>query len=294
LEKLKGVLGIELYEKRRFGTELSDRGKIYGFGGLIHGDEELSKYGINENEIREKMKLKKEDNFVILVGKNNEKMNFAFNEIFNRAYLKKVPGETRKAIVNCGSQFMRHISTGARMYPETDIPPIKVTKKLIKESEKYEPRDPEKVLIELEKETNKDLAIQLLKSKHLIDYKNAIEKNVDAKIAAVTFVNTLKNISRDKINVDNITGEEIIEILVKYKDKKITKKGIEEIIRIKCLNPKLLIENIIKENKLEKFSDKEIEKIIKEEEYDMKKIMMKYSNNVEASEIMELIKNMKK
>lgn len=293
LPGLKGILGIELYENRRYGTELSDRGKVYGFGGLIHGDEQLDKYGLNESEIRKELKLKENDNFVILIGKNDEKMNFAFNEIFNRAYLKVVPGETRKAIVNGGSQFMRQISTGARMYPETDVPPIRVTKELIKESKKYEPRDPEEVLIELEKETNKDLAPQLLKSKHLMDYRTAISEGVEPVVAAVTFVNTLKNVSRDKINIDNIEGEEIVEILVKYSQGKITKKGIEEIIRIKCQNEKMNVEEIIKKNKLEKLNKKEIEKIIKEEEFDVKKIMMKYANNVEASEVMELIKKVK-
>ncbi len=289
---LKGILGIELYENRRYGTELSDRGKVYGFGGLIHGDEQLDKYGINESEIKEKMKLENKDNFVILVGKNDEKMNFAFNEIFNRAYLIEVPGETRKAIVNGGSQFMRVISSGARMYPETDVLPIKITKELIKESKKYEPRDPEIVLKELEKETNKDLAPQLLKSKYLMDYRNAVEGGVEPVIAAVTFVNTLKNISRDKINIENIEGNEIVEILIKYNEGKITKKGIEEIIRIKC-QEKMSVEEIIKKNKFEKLNKKEIEKIIKEEEFDVKKIMMKYANNVEASEVLELIKKVK-
>ena len=290
LPGLKGILGIELYENRRYGTELSDRGKIYGFGGLIHGDEQLEKYGLNESEIRKELKLENDDNFVILIGKNDEKMNFAFNDIFERAYLKEVPGETRKAIINGGSQFMRQISTGARMYPETDVPQIKINKELIKESKKYEPRDPEEVLIELERETNKDLAPQLLKSKYLMDYRTAVDEGVEPIVAAVTFVNTLKNISRDKINIENITGEEIVEILIKYKNEEITKKGIEEIIRIKCNNQKQEINEIIKKNKLEKLNKKEIEKIIKEEEFDVKKIMMKYANNVEASEVLELIK----
>lgn len=290
LPGLDGILGIELYENRRYGTEISDYAKVYGFGGIIHGDEDLEKYSINKSEIKQKLNLSEGDNFVILIGDKGERMNLAFKSMFERAYLKHVPGETRKAIINGGSQFMRVKGGMNKLYLDEDVSPIKITKEMLEESGKYYPRNPEDVLKELEEETNKDLGIQLLKSKYLMDYRSAVSEGVNPVIAAVTFVNTIKNVSRDKINVDNITGDEIIEILIKYKNEGITKKGIEEIIRRKCNTPKLSINEIIEKYNYKKMGREEIIKIISEEGKDVRKIMGKYAHNIEASELIEIIK----
>ncbi len=59
MPKFKGLLGTEVGEGRRFGTELSDYAKMNaGVAGIMHSDEDLSKYGISEKEAREaEMKL---------------------------------------------------------------------------------------------------------------------------------------------------------------------------------------------------------------------------------------------
>jgi len=52
-----GILGVEIQPGKRYGTELADYAKTAGLKGIIHSDEDLSKYGINQEEITKNTKL---------------------------------------------------------------------------------------------------------------------------------------------------------------------------------------------------------------------------------------------
>jgi glutamyl-tRNA(Gln) amidotransferase subunit E len=257
---------------------------------MIHGDEDFEKYGVDKNAVEKELKAGLRSSYAILIGDFDEKMRLAFQSVVERAYMKKIPSETRKPLKNGESQFMRPMPTGARMYPETDVEPIIVTEDLIRESEKYAPRNPEDVLRELEGQTNKDLAPQLLRSPHLGAYQKAVGMGVDAKVAAVTFVSSLKTISREGIPVDRVDEGQVIEVLQQYAQNKITKKAIEEVIRELCKNPKGEIGAVIKGKGLEKITGAALKKIIEEEGGDAQKILAKYRLRIEAEELLPLIK----
>ncbi|MEM2963014.1 MAG: Glu-tRNA(Gln) amidotransferase subunit GatE, partial [Candidatus Anstonellales archaeon] len=55
LPKHKGILGFELCPGIRYGTELSFYAKTAGVGGILHSDEDLSRYSISNEEL-EKLK----------------------------------------------------------------------------------------------------------------------------------------------------------------------------------------------------------------------------------------------
>ncbi len=278
LRGLKGILGIELYENRRYGSELSDYAKVYGFGGLIHGDENLEKYGLNREEIENRLGVDKQDNYVILIG-DEKRMDLAFRDIFNRAYLREVPKETRRVTKDGATAYMRPMATGARMYPETDVESIKVSRELIEASRVFRPRDPKEVLNELEKELNKDLASQLIKSKHLFLYYK-LKKEIPAKVVAVTLTNSLKTLSREGVSPSEDKIEDTLKL---YAEGKITKKAVEEVLRLSVKENKDPIE-IVREHNLERISGEELEKLVKELG-DPKKVIAKYRLRVEAEEL---------
>ncbi|GAG29449.1 unnamed protein product, partial [marine sediment metagenome] len=72
----KDLFGKELMEDYRFGTEVSNKVKlISGLKGIIHSDEDLSKYNLtNEdvNKIKEKLDTKENDCFVLVLGSKKE------------------------------------------------------------------------------------------------------------------------------------------------------------------------------------------------------------------------------
>lgn len=141
-----GLLGRELFPGYRLGTELAGYAKAFGFGGLIHSDEEMKKYGFSERGVtaaRKRLGAKKGDSFLLLLGEKGR-----IEELFAFLLLPRierlihgVPNEVRKPNPDGTTVFSRPMPGAARMYPETDIPRVAVdaskvvAPKLLKEQE---------------------------------------------------------------------------------------------------------------------------------------------------------------
>ena len=129
ITEVTGLLGTELFEDFRVGTELSGYAKAWGFGGLIHTDEDASKYGLSSwDEVRKLAKATKKDTVVILIGDAN-RAEYAINHpIKDRIqYLAQgVPSCVRKANADATTTYLRPMPGSARMYPETDVYPLDI------------------------------------------------------------------------------------------------------------------------------------------------------------------------
>ncbi|MEM0250195.1 MAG: Glu-tRNA(Gln) amidotransferase subunit GatE, partial [Desulfurococcaceae archaeon] len=148
LPGFKGLLGKEIQPGRRFGTELSDYAKVWsGVGGIIHTDE-LPGYGIGMDEV---VKLYSETggdperDAIVIVADARSRAERALLSVAERASyaLIGVPEETRAANPDGTTRYMRPRPGAARMYPETDIPPIIITQELLKNAEAYVPEHPD-------------------------------------------------------------------------------------------------------------------------------------------------------
>ncbi len=132
LQGFKGILGTEIQPNKRVGTEISGyvKAKTKALG-LLHSDE-LPNYGIGQNvvdEIKEKLKMQKEDAFIIIV-EDKKTVETAIKVAFERAMelFEGVPKETRNPLPDGTTEYSRPLPGAARMYPETDIPPIEINK----------------------------------------------------------------------------------------------------------------------------------------------------------------------
>jgi len=124
----KGILGYEVNPGRRFGTELSDRIKTLGLNGLIHTDENLEKYGLQDVvlHIYHTLGLAESDGIIFILG-SEEKCKLAFRKIDETlSYFIKngLSKEVRNAKDDGTSTFLRPMPGSSRMYPETDVPTI--------------------------------------------------------------------------------------------------------------------------------------------------------------------------
>ncbi len=129
------VFGIEVQPGRRVGSELSSYAKAKTkVKGLFHSDE-LPKYGIDQsivNEIRAKLKMDKNDGFVIIIEREDtakEALKVVFDRII--ALYEGIPKETRNPLEDGTTEYARPLPGAARMYPETDIMPLSLTKDMI-------------------------------------------------------------------------------------------------------------------------------------------------------------------
>ncbi|ARM76561.1 Glu-tRNA(Gln) amidotransferase subunit GatE [Acidianus manzaensis] len=267
--KFKGIFGIELMPDRRFGTEVSDYIKVFaGLGGLFHSDE-LPNYGITKEEIekvKNELNVKEEDGFIIIVGKK-EKLELAINAIKDRLLqaLEGVPKETRAANEDGTTRFLRPQPGSARMYPETDIPPIRITNSILEKAKKIIPPTPEEKMKELLKlGLNEELAKQVLVSPRLDTFDYFVSKyspKIPPTVIATTLENTIKYVKSEGGNPDLITEEVLDTTFNAIYNGEISKDSIAEILLHYSKNGGD-IKSIIAQ--YQKLSDSELEKIIKE------------------------------
>ena len=129
-----GLVGRELQPDRRLGTEMSDRAKRAGVGGIFHTDE-LPAYGVTADEVaaaRKELGATDADAVVMVTGPL-DRAEKAMAAVQVRATEAKscVPEETRRALPDGCSEYMRPLPGSARMYPETDVPSVAITEDMI-------------------------------------------------------------------------------------------------------------------------------------------------------------------
>jgi len=283
LPKFAGLLKLEISPNTWLGKEMADRARFWGrVGGIFHTDE-LPAYGISTNEVeklRSVVKAEKKD-AVVFVADIKENAVDALKAVVERAKeaLRGVPEETRAANPDGTTRYMRPRPGAARMYPETDVPPIRISQEYIRELKAKLPELPEQKLKRLMKEygLNEKLANQVLDS----DYCELFEEIVKvAKVAptlvATTLTETLKALKRDGIEVWKVSDEKLMEIFKLVGDEKVAKEAISEIITWLSKNEEETVEKAVQSLGLAMLSDEEIEHIVRETaEKNMKLIKMR-------------------
>ena len=118
----------------RLGREFAGAAKLAGVAGVYHSDE-LPAYGIEKEFVDATIEaLNGVDAFVLCLAPRWQ-AELALESVLNRAKLafERIPQEARNVVIRKGSPEdgtttpMRPLPGGARMYPETDIPPLEIT-----------------------------------------------------------------------------------------------------------------------------------------------------------------------
>ncbi|MEM0468646.1 MAG: Glu-tRNA(Gln) amidotransferase subunit GatE [Pyrobaculum sp.] len=227
------LLGFEIQPGRRFGSDLADYVRAWTeLGGLIHSDE-LPGYGISADEVRHAAAKMGVDSFVLLMGTEERELLEAARVVVDRlnAAFEGVPEETRAANPDGTTRFLRPRPGAARMYPETDLPPVKITFEIVKAAEEAARRTLDAKLAELTSMgVSKDLALRLIKSPHLDKFEEyaARFKDVSPQLIASILVNTAKALTREGVEVSE---EKLLSIFDALQRRVITKEAVEDILR---------------------------------------------------------------
>ncbi len=292
LPKFSGLLKLQCGD-RTFGKELDAYAKAYGYG-IIHSDEDLDKYGL-ANEFAELGKeCDERDAILIIAGKNPEK---AMNAILDRAKhcLIGVPKETRVAN-GIGSKYTRPLPGSERMYPETDVPPVKVAQLL------SSIRVP-KTLMEREKELSKlmpkDLASQLVRSAEFAVYEELSNKTrIDATLIATTLLSTLRDLRRKGVATEKITKEQLLSLFLLVEKRRISKEALPDALTMLAKGEPLSKV----EERFSALSDAELRKIVlsaikgnpnKSESVLMGLLMQKVRGRVAGEKVLRMLREMK-
>jgi glutamyl-tRNA(Gln) amidotransferase subunit E len=239
LPKFSGLVGKELQPDRRFGTELSDYAKIYGkVGGLFHTGE-LPGYGISQDEV-EKLRGAVEaagDDAVVFVADDRRKAEAAMSAVVDRVNqaMHGIPEETRRALPDGNSEFMRPLPGAGRMYPETDIPPIAVPSSRLRKIKTHLPETPEKRQTRLAEKyvLSQALAGRLSLSENLEIFEELVAKtSADPTLVATTLEETMVSLRREGVQVERITKDDLGELFIQVAEDRLAKEAIPDVLKL--------------------------------------------------------------
>ncbi len=223
--KLSGFGGLLKSGEFRLGRELADRVRVIGIRGLFHSDE-LPAYGVSEGEVeRVKEILNVEDNDAfVLIAEKEQKARLGLEKVIARAMmaLEGVPGETRAPKDDGTTSYLRPLPGAERMYPETDIPPIRIFPDYIDELKKDLPKMPEERVAEIvEMGIAEQDAWQILHMGMDDVFEDAVKKYGYPTIVARAILNGCENI-------------DYMEIFRSLKDGKFAKEAVDDIVLRAC------------------------------------------------------------
>jgi len=317
LPRFSGLLGFEVAPGHRLGKEIAERIRFWtGLGGIFHTDE-MPKYGITLDEIRKLRRVMdaSEDDAMVFFVSDVDTVDLAVARILERAVeaLYGPPKETRGAREDGSTFYMRPRPGMARMYPETDIPPILIDDNIVEYLKENPLIPPYKVLDELVNKygLSRDMAMKLI-DMDLYDYFIKLVEEIHSLAPSYisSFLTDRLPYIMNELGLDeysNIMGL-VIEGMKLVDDGVVFKEGLQDII-ITAYKEGLRVREAV--NKLglsTKVDYSEIEEYIKnqlETRMDLKKlpknilvkrlmaiVMSKYRGNVDPKRVIELINDL--
>jgi len=269
LPRFAGLLRTELMPDVRLGTEMADRARFWGrVGGLFHTDE-MPAYGITTEEVDElkQQAEAEEQDAVVFVADSLENATDALKAVVERAKeaLKDVPDETRAANPDGTTRYMRPRPGAARMYPETDVPPIQITEDYLKQLHTRLPEQPDQKMERLTKTygLNQKLAKQILDSEYATLFETIVkETKVSPTTVAAALTETIKSLKREGIQIENVADQQLRELFSLINTGHATKEAIPDIITWLAKHGDSLVKQAVESLSLGMLSEKELTKII--------------------------------
>ena len=270
LRGFDGLIGKEIQPGRRFGTELSSYAKKMGVSGLFHTDE-LPAYGIGAEEVdamKEFLKINPEDAIIIVAHDEDVAVN-ALNEVIRRANMAfdGVVEETRKALDDGNTEYMRPLPTANRMYLETDIPLFQITDDMVEPIKNNLPElpDEKKERIKAEYKLSEDLASQIVRRLLGNTFESLLSKvKVDPTTVASVLVSDLRDLRREGIDVSIFDEDKLVEVFSLLEDGKISKDAIKDLMIAVSKKPNEDVGIVAEKANLTLLSEDEVRDIIHE------------------------------
>ena len=270
LQGFRGLLGRELVPGVRLGTEMAKHAAFWGrVGGVFHSDE-LPAYGIEASQaqaIAKRLGCKETDAFVAIADQE-ENVRDGLRAVVERAReaSQSVPEETRAADPDGTTHYMRPRPGAARMYPETDVPPVSVSAERIQRLLNSLPRMPEEIAKEFQSryDLSSKLASQLVDSEYLATFEEIVASSstVAASYVATVITESLKSLQREGVPVENLQEDHLKQVFHLASKGDTAKESAVDLLKWLASHPESDASRAVVELKLAMLTRDELEGII--------------------------------
>ena len=236
--KLPGFSGVLNGDggKLRLGSEMAQYARTRGVKGIFHSDE-LPDYGIEKeyvDALKAHLKLSSEDAFVMCAAKEKKALD-ALKVAIGRANaaIEGIPEETRDPLPDGTTRYSRPLPGAARMYPETDVPPILMTEEWLSRIRDNMPEFPEEIERRLVSAygINAQQANQMVKQSRDELFVKICEGTGMATAAATALTNTYTELEHEGLDPDSINDAKVVGIFSLLKANRFSKEALPSILR---------------------------------------------------------------
>ncbi|MFH0991914.1 MAG: Glu-tRNA(Gln) amidotransferase subunit GatE [bacterium] len=252
LQGYKGLLRWQTQTDTFFSREISDRVRVIAclttLPNIVHSDSPSETLSTSDWKAIRKATGTTEDDTVVVVWGDKQDSETGAKEIAIRAKEATIgiPSETRQALSDGTNGFERILPGPDRMYPDTDLPPKKVTPERLESIRIALPqpvwlREAWYQTLGIPQDVIKPLAMS-----PFADLFETVTKEwqFNPSLASVALVQWRKRLKRKGLNVSLLTVEIMKSIFQLFHKKHIAKEGISLLMERTCKRGTLAVEDI--------------------------------------------------
>jgi len=234
---LKGLLGWEPAPGFRLGKEVAEVARANALGGVIHSDE-FEHQGIQQEEeaLFRSLTGAEENDAIVLLAGMSEQVDACVPRVVERLEeaVSGVPAETRAATDAGETRYMRPRPGSQRMYPETDIPNIGVTKRMLADLDKMVPQNWDARVSKLAQTygLSEDMALKLYDSEMDGEFEAlAGELKLEPSVIASALVDLPPRLAREGVPEAALGLEVLVGALRAVANGRIAKEAIPDVLK---------------------------------------------------------------
>ncbi|HIH01581.1 TPA: Glu-tRNA(Gln) amidotransferase subunit GatE [Thermoplasmata archaeon] len=219
----------------RLGAELAAHARVAGVKGLFHSDE-LPAYGITNEEvilISDALKMGDEDAFVLVADKP-ERAKAALARAVDRANmaLEGVPEETRDPLPDGRTVYSRPLPGKDRMYPETDVRPIRVDGEVLETIRLNMPELPEETVDRFVREfaLSKDQADALMGAGFDDEFELLAKSLGNPQVVARIYLHAFPELEKAALSTAGLDVELLRDLMTRFNEGAFAKEAIPELL----------------------------------------------------------------
>jgi glutamyl-tRNA(Gln) amidotransferase subunit E len=234
LRGFAGVLAWNTQEHTIFAKEFSDRIRVIAclskLPNMVHSDAATEALSARDwRELRRRTHAGESDALLLVWGPERD-AETACQEIAQRAREATigVPSDTRQALPDGTNGFERVLPGPDRMYPDTDLPPIRITSELL---ERVRARLPEYVWDREARYRGLGLTDELIgdlsySPRAALFDRLVGELRIEPRLAAVVLIQQLKALRRAGLDPQRLSDAELYEVFRAFAEGRLAREGI--------------------------------------------------------------------